>query len=157
MKKCKLIYILILFISLTLLTSCKDYQDTNDTEYFINVLYDYSRGEIENGCVIDLRPLENDPSKDDYASGHIHGALSYDFNKQNKETFITWITGLKNKKATIILVDSGKEEYKTILTYLEEAGYKKVISYTLGYQELKKSESFKIKVEESTGTYDCGC
>ena len=157
MKISKLIYIFVLLINLVLLTSCNKIQAVDDTEYFINVLYDYSHGEIENGCIIDLRPLENDPNNDDYDHGHIHGALSYDYNKQEKDTFITWITGLKSKKATIIIVDSGNDEYKTIVEYLKEAGYKNIISYTLGYQSLKSSESFKIKVEETTGTYDCGC
>lgn len=154
MKISKLLYI---FLLLIVLTGCKKIENTSDSEYFINVLYDYSRGELDNACIIDLRPLENDINQDDYATGHIHGALSYDFNKQNKDTFITWITGLKSKKTTIILVDSGNNEHITIIDYLTEAGYKKIISYELGYQNLKQADSFKIKVEESTGTYDCGC
>lgn len=157
MKISKLIYIFILLINLVMLTSCSKIKTTNDAEYFLDVLYDYSKGEIKNGCIIDLRPLINDESQDDYDHGHINGALSYDFNNQNKETFITWITGLKSKKATIILVDSGNNEYQTIIKYLEEAGYKNIICYTLGYQSLKQSESFNIIVEEKTGTYDCGC
>ncbi len=156
MKLNKILLIFFIVLSFSLLAGCEKIKTTSDAEYFIDLLNQISSGELENACVIDLRELKNDEILDDYDSGHIHGSLSYDFNKQNKEKFITWITGLYNKKATILIVDSGNHQYKTIVEYLKEAGYQKIISYTKGYQQLKQHEKFKI-IEESTGTEDCGC
>ena len=43
------------------------------------------------------------------------------------------------------------------MNYLKEAGYKKVLAYTLGYDVLSNTEEFKTMVEVKTGTDDCGC
>lgn len=156
MKKSKIIYILLIVLSTCFLTSCK-VKETKDSSKFIDLVYSWSSGKLENSCLIDLRELRNNATIDDYDSGHISGALSYDYGNLNKEKFITWITGLYSKKATILLIDSGHEEYKVISEYLKEAGYKKIIAYTLGYQELKKARDFNQKLVESTGVEDCGC
>lgn len=156
MKKIKFIYILLIVLTTCFLTSCK-VKEIKDSSEFIELVYSWSSGELENSCLIDLRELRNNATIDDYDSGHISGALSYDYGNFNKEKFITWITGLYSKKATILLIDSGHEEYIEISECLKEAGYKKIFAYTLGYQELKKANDFNQKLVESTGIEDCGC
>ena len=165
MKKSKIIYILLILLSTCFLTSCK-VKEIEDSSKFIDLVYSWSSGKLEKliylffpskKLLIDLRELKNNATIDDYDSGHISGALSYDYGNLNKEKFTTWITGLYSKKATILLIDSGHEEYKVISEYLKEVGYKKIIAYTLGYQELKKAKEFNQKLVESTGVEDCGC
>ena len=74
-----------------------------------------------------------------------------------KNNFINWIKGLKNTDTQILLIDYGNNEHQVIIQYLKNAGYKKVLAYTLGYDILKETDSFKQKVEVKTGTDDCGC
>ena len=155
--KNKLLVFLLLGISLLLLNSCTKIEATKDSAYFINLAYQISKGDIKNGAIIDLRPLQNSEDSNDYDHGHIHGSLSYDFNNQEESHFINWITGLKNKKCTILIIDSGHHEYQTICKYLKKAKYQKVICFELGYQKLKEDNTFSKKIEESTGTEDCGC
>ena len=124
----------------------------SDSNHYPSLPWHQRSGEIKRGVVIDLRDLETD-----YASGHIYGALSYDFSNQEENHFITWITGLKSTDTQVLIIDSGNNEHKTIMNYLEKAGYKKVLAYTLGYDTLKDSNEFKQKVEVKTGTEDCGC
>jgi rhodanese-related sulfurtransferase len=142
-----LLLLVILFIS-----GCSKIRTTDSAKEFCEYIYDISRGEIKRGAVIDLRDLETD-----YAQGHIYGALSYNFKNQEESHFITWITGLKSTDTYILLIDSGNNEHQVIMTYLEKAGYKKVLAYTQGYNTLKETTEFKQKVEVNTGTDDCGC
>lgn len=148
----KKISLLLIFILMLTLSSCSKVKTTEDSKEFCEYIYDISRGEIKRGVVIDLRDLETD-----YASGHIYGALSYEFSNQEENHFITWITGLKSTDTQVLIIDSGNNEHQTIMNYLEKAGYKKVLAYTLGYDTLKDSNEFKQKVEVKTGTEDCGC
>lgn len=149
MKKISLLFIFLLIITLT---SCSKIKTTNDAKEFCEYIYDISRGEIKRGVVIDLRNLETE-----YAAGHIHGSLSYDFAHQEEHHFITWITGLKSTDTQVLLIDSGNNEHQVIMNYLEKAGYKKILAYSLGYNNLKETSEFKQKVEVKTGTDDCGC
>lgn len=149
MKRISIIIVLLLSV---FLTSCTRIKTTDSAKEFCEYIYDISSGKIERGAVIDLRVLDAD-----YAAGHIFGALSYDFNNQSKDHFINWITGLKHQDTTILLIDYGKGEHEIIMDYLKEAGYKKVIAYTKGYDALKETNEFKIMVEVKTGTDDCGC
>ena len=155
--KNRVITYIFLFILLFCLTGCKKTETTTDASYFIDCAYKISKGEITSAVIIDLRPLQNDIYEDDYDHGHIHGALSFNYAMQTEEKFTNWIKGLKNTNTTVYLIDSGNGEYETISAYLEKAGYKKIIAYTLGYQELKKCGDFTTKIEESTGIEDCGC
>ena len=148
----KKISILILIVLSLLITSCSKIKTTDNAEKFCKYVYDISRGKIKRGAVIDLRDLETD-----YAAGHIYGALSYNFKNQSEEHFINWIKGLKNTDTQILLIDYGNNEHQVIIQYLKNAGYKKVLAYTLGYDILKETDSFKQKVEVKTGTDDCGC
>ena len=148
----KRISLLLIFILMLTLTSCSKLKTTSDSKEFCEYIYDISRGEIKRGAVIDLRDLETD-----YAVGHIHGALSYNFKNQSEEHFITWITGLKSTDTQILLVDYGNGEHEVIMEYLKKAGFKKVLAYTLGYNNLKETNEFKQMVEVKTGTDDCGC
>ena len=149
MKRISLILLLILTL---FLTSCTSIKTTDSSKKFCEYIYDISRGEIKRGAVIDLRDLETE-----YAKGHIHGALSYNFKNQEQSHFTTWITGLKSTDTQILLIDSGCGEHEIIMNYLKEAGYEKVLAYTLGYDVLSKTEEFKTMVEVKTGTDDCGC
>ena len=151
------IYILIIFLLSLFLVGCTKIVEVNDAQTFINYCGDVSKGSLKDACIIDLRPLQNDEDGDDYDHGHIHGSLSFDYQMQDEDKFINWITGLKPLKTTILLVDSGNKEYQVMQKYLKKAGYKKVISFTLGYQQLKSNPQFFQKVEESTGIEDCGC
>ena len=148
----KKISLLLVFILMLTLTSCSKIKTTNDSKEFCEYIYDISRGEIKRGAVIDLRDLETD-----YANGHIHGALSYNYKNQSEEHFITWITGLKSTDTQILIIDYGQNEHVQIMEYLKEAGFKKVLAYTLGYDVLKETSEFKQMVEVKTGTDDCGC
>lgn len=153
----RIISIFIMLFLLISISACTKVKTTTDASYFIDLVYQISKGDYKNGAVIDLRPLQNDTNEDDYDHGHIKGSLSYDYNTYNKEDFIKWITGLKSKKTTVLLIDSGKAEGEVIINCLKESGYKKVIYYKDGYQALKEDVTFKTKIEVATGIDDCGC
>ena len=152
MKQNRFIYILLIIFSIFLVIGCQKIKETTDSAYFIEQVYNWSNGKLENSILIDLRKLD-----EEYAMGHISGAKSYDYSKVDKEKFTTWITGMYHKKTTVLLIDSGNNEYQLIVEYLKEAGYKKIIAYTKGYNTLKEDESFKIKLIEVKGKDDCGC
>ena len=153
----RIISLSLLVILLVITCSCTKLEKTKDAKEFIDLVYQISKGDYKNGAVIDLRALQNDALGDDYDHGHIKGSLSYDFAMQEEASFIKWITGLKPKKTTILLIDSGNGEGETIINYLKRAKYKKVIYYQDGYQTLKQDETFTIKIEVATGIEDCGC
>ena len=153
----RIISICLLFILIFITCACTKTSKTTDAKEFIDLVYQISKGDYKNGAVIDLRTLQNDPTGDDYDHGHIKGSLSYDFAGADEESFISWITGLKSKKTTVLLIDRGLGEGETIINYLKKAKYQKIIYYTQGYQTLKQDETFKTKIEEETGIEDCGC
>ena len=120
MKLNKYIYVVIIIFTICLLNSCTKIKEIEDSNEFIDLVYGWSSGTLKDSCLIDLRELRNEATLDDYDSGHISGAKSYDFGNDNKEKFITWITGLYNKKTTFLLIDSGHNEYLTIIEYLKD-------------------------------------
>lgn len=156
MKNRIYIYIFLLVFFLVGLTGCQKVK-TITGEELIEYAYNISKGDIKDAVIIDLRKLENAQDEDDYDHGHIHASLNFDQTLHAISEFGPWIKGLKNTKTTIILLDSGNGEYKNIQKELENAGYKHIVIYMDGYQKLKEIASFKTKIEESTGTEDCGC
>lgn len=154
MKKISLV--LLLIFSVFLLTSCEKIKETADAYEFIDLLYDVQTGEIERGMVIDVRPLD-DGTENDYESGHVLGAINYQPNTKNQEEFIQWITSIKVTETEVLIYDNGNLEYQEIIPYLQEAGYKKITIFTVGYRHLKAYGDFLMKIEEATGIDDCGC
>lgn len=152
----KISVILLIIFSVFLLTSCEKIKETPDGYEFIDLLYQVQVGAIDRAVVIDVRPL-NDGTDNDYESGHVIGALNYQPNSKNQKEFIEWITSIKVKETDVFIYDNGNLEYKEILPYLQEAGYKHITVFTDGYSVLKAYGDFLMKIEEATGIDDCGC
>ena len=146
MKRISLLVILL--SSLFLLTSCKI--KTLSKEKYVEQFYEYHVQSKKEAVGIDLRDLNTD-----YASGHIKGFVNYNFQKGNKEEFIIFVTSLYNKNTYIFLIDSNGEYVIEAANYLKEEGYKNIIVYENGYDDIKDYAKNSLQIVE--GTDDCGC
>lgn len=150
--KHKIVLSLLICLLLITLTSCKSKViSTNKDNYhiYIDEFYQFQIGKKEGYVAVDLRDT------DIYADGHIKGFISYNYQNSNKEEFVTYMTGMYNKKITIFLLDSDGSLVTKVADLLKSQEYKKIYIYTDGYESLKELAKNDIFIE--TGLDNCGC
>ena len=141
-------FLAIILLSLVTLSSCKI--KTFSKEKYVQCFYNYHVQSEKNAVGIDLRDLETE-----YASGHIKGFVNYNYQKGSKEEFIIYVTSLYNKKTYIFLIDNNGEYVHSVAQILKEEGYKNIIVYDKGYNDIEEYAKETLQIVE--GTDDCGC
>lgn len=166
MKYVKKISCLILVIIYILsITGCKKtyiYHNEKAVDY-LNAYYEYLSDEKQDFIGIDLRDLETA-----YASGHLKGFISYNYNLKRKRTedettylqrcstaFQRWIRQNVDKRTTIFLIDQNGTNVLSEAVKLKSSGYKNIHIYAEGYKTLNEYNHNIIPI--ITGIEDCGC
>ena len=148
MKKSSFILLVALLLSLILLTSCKVKKTTK--EEYVDLVYRYHVLMEKDNVCIDLRDLNTS-----YNTGHFKGFINYNYQKGSKDEFLIYMNSMYNKSTYIFLIDENGEYVNEASNILLKNGYKNVIIYEFGYNDIV--DYAKEHLQIVTGTDDCGC
>lgn len=149
----KISFLLIIFIIIFSLTSCKkeEYKTfgIGKEKQFIDQIYEYIDNDKEY-CLIDLRDLETE-----YALGHFKGFINYSIEKGNTAEFVYKIKSMYSTNKTIFMIDKDGTKVEELMNALKDEGYPKIYIYLGGYEKLNESNNDDFVIV--TGKDDCGC
>ncbi len=148
MKKSSFLLVVALLLSLILLTSCKVKKTTK--EEYVDLVYRYHVLMEKDNVCIDLRDLNTS-----YNTGHFKGFINYNYQKGSKDEFLIYMNSMYNKSTHIFLIDENGEYVNEASNILLKNGYKNVIIYEFGYNDIIGYAKEHLQIV--TGTDDCGC
>lgn len=150
----KISFVIILFICLLCLSSCKKSKyvtyNIGEEQKFFDQVYEFIDKENNNYCLVDVRELETS-----YASGHFRGFINYDIKNGSVDEFVYKMKSMYSLDKAIFIIDEDGTDVTTLMDALKDEGYKKIYIYLGGYQKLNEANNSDFVVV--TGTDDCGC
>lgn len=149
MKKINLFLLTgIVFLSSCVVKKIKVYEE-NKAIKFLDETQKYTSTTRDDYVLLDLRDLNNS-----FAKEHFVGFINYDINNGSFEELMQKLI-IANKQDTIFIIDEKGKDVIKVAEYLKKCGYKKIIIYPGGYENLRKNNSNYFTTR--SGIEDCDC
>lgn len=149
MKKINLFLLTgIVFLSSCVVKKIKVYEE-NQAIKFLDETQKYTSTTRDDYVLLDLRDLNNS-----FAKEHFVGFINYDINNGSFEELMQKLI-IANKQDTIFIIDEKGKDVIRVAEYLKKCGYKKIIIYLGGYENLRKNNSNYFTTR--SGIEDCDC
>lgn len=149
MKKINLFLLTgIVFLSSCVVKKIKVYEESQAIK-FLDETQKYTSTTRDDYVLLDLRDLNNS-----FAKEHFVGFINYDINNGSFEELMQKLI-IANKQDTIFIIDEKGKDVIKVAEYLKKCGYKKIIIYLGGYENLRKNNSNYFTTR--SGIEDCDC